>query len=194
MRVNSFGLKAVAALSLSLAGLSQAASVTCPNAPVDRFVTVTGAKTGGLCAFKDGNFTGDNFSPWGLTLIEKDVHPASGIGTGGVGNLLYSANGAATAGSWTAAASQWGAYGNLYVAFHFGNGGGTPDSFIVQLDQSSTSGSWTLGAKTGGLNGLSNIYLLGSGTPTTTTIPEPGSLALVGLSLLGLALSRRRKA
>lgn len=190
MRILSFGLKVAAAVAVSLVGYAQAATVTCPNAPIDRYVTVTGAKAGGLCAYKEGNFQGDNFSTWNLTLIEKDIAPNGG----GSGLLGYTQNGGGNAGTWTAAASQWNTYGNLYLAFHFGNGGGSPDSFIVQLQQSATSGTWSLGALLGSLNGLSNIYLLGDGSAPPQEVPEPGTVALVGISLLGLALARRRKA
>ena len=181
---------------MGLTGLAGAATVSCPNAPVDRFVTVTGAKSGGYCFYQDGNLQNVDISNLGLTLIEKDVI-ADGAGPATSGLLQYTQNGAGTAGTWAAAASQWAVYGNLYVAFHFGNGGGSPDSFIVQLDQNSTSGTWALGALIGGLNGLSNIYLIGNGTPGGgggNSVPEPTSLLLAGLGLMGLAASRRRKA
>ena len=40
-----------------------------------------------------------------------------------------------------------------------------------------------------------SIYARGSGTPPTTppSIPEPGTLALYGLGLAGLGVTRRRK-
>ncbi|MBV5346690.1 PEP-CTERM sorting domain-containing protein [bacterium] len=41
--------------------------------------------------------------------------------------------------------------------------------------------------------GLVPVFATGSGTFTGNSIPEPESLALVGLGLLGLAASRRRK-
>ena len=180
----------------SMAGLAQAATVVCPNAPIDRSVTVTGAKTGGYCAYQDGNLQNVDITNLGLTLIEKDV-VADGAGPATSGLLTYTKNAAGTSGTWAAAASQWAIYGNLYVAFHFGNGGGSPDSFIVQLDQNTTSGTWSLAALIGGLNGLSNIYLLGNGTPGGggggNSVPEPASLVLAGLGLMGLAASRRRK-
>ena len=42
-------------------------------------------------------------------------------------------------------------------------------------------------------NSLSPLEAIGAGTVTGNSIPEPESLALVGLGLLGLAASRRRK-
>lgn len=80
------------------------------------------------------------------------------------------------------------------------------------VNTSNTASSWWLvsaynssfgtttsdgGAVTGGGSvGNSNDFfkfLSVTGTPTTTKVPEPGSLALFGLGLVGLVASRRRK-
>lgn len=48
MRLYSLVIKAALTAAIGLVGHVQAATVVCPNAPIDRFVTVTGAKTGGV--------------------------------------------------------------------------------------------------------------------------------------------------
>lgn len=75
----------------------------------------------------------------------------------------------------------------LYIGFHFGNGGDAPDSFIVQL--SALSGTFYFVNDTGTGMGLSNLYVFGS----RGSVPEPGTLALLGVGLAGLALIRRRR-
>lgn len=92
----------------------------------------------------------------------------------------------------------------LYIGFHFGGGTGNPDSFIVQLDAAfflnpanGRQSDFAFTSANGG--GLSNIYLFAArcspNDPScqTTDIPEPGSLALLGAGLVGLALMRRRR-
>ena len=219
--IRNWTAAAIGALLLA-GGAAQAATVTCPGSlgpdggspeiNVTRQIQVTGAKAGGECYYQLGNFIGDDFSAYfgaDYDLIEKDVATE---GTGGIGDLYFTANADRNAGTWTMASDFWEDYDQLYIAFHFGGGGSTrdPDSFIVELQQDVLTGNWAL-IPTNLANGLSNIYLIGRGdgngggpgngngngggpgNGNGGGVPEPGSVALVGLGLAALALRRTRR-
>jgi|GEM_PF-2351739 len=206
MRKKTFAPLAVAGLLvLGFTMNASAATVYCPGEltpSLTRQVKVTGAKEAGYCYYQGGNFQGDDF-PAALdpyTLIDKDI-ASSGEGQS-EGGLFYTVDSASRiSGTWTLAQNFWDTYETLYLAMHFGNGSGDPDSFIVELDRNTLTGTWAL-LPTNLANGLSNIYLIGRGTATSTstsggntsgTVPESAStLTLLGFGLLGLGFARRR--
>lgn len=192
----------------------QAATVSCPGslgAGLTRQVSITGALAGGECYYQPGNFAGDNVSAFlgsGYSLIDKDINPDGNVSdpdgsTGGA--LRYAVGSGATSGTWAMASNLWATYDEIFIGLHFGNGRGDPDAFLVELDPGTrlggTSGDWAL-LPVELANGLSNIYLFGRGVPTVDTrvvggagggshVPEPGTIALAGLALLGVARARR---
>jgi PEP-CTERM motif len=199
-----FGCTAVA---LFVGGSVQAATVTCPGVltpSLTRQVSVTGALTGGECYYKAGNFQGDDVSDYLGTAyaeIDKDIAGPGASFDNSEGGLRYSTtSGDRNAGTWGMASDYWNTYAEVFIGFHFGNGSGNPDSFIVELDPNALSGTWAL-LPTNLANGLSNIYLWGRGTctvdcgggPTGDPVPEPATLALVGLGLFAAAATRRRQ-
>ena len=200
MKLNTI-LFAAATWCCLLVAPAQASTVVCPGSlgvsvpgggMATRQIQVTGALAGGECYFKSGNFQGDDVSAFlgsSYTMIEKDIAPNGG----GAGQLLYTGS---TFGTWTMGSNLWASYAEIFIGFHFGNGGGNPDSFLVELNPNTLNGTWSWVPTTTD-QALSNIYLFGRNTrgggDDETRVPEPGSLALVGLGLIGACIAFRRK-
>jgi hypothetical protein len=194
---------------LVVGGFAQAATVYCPNGPTGalvaplagRYVEVTNAQDPGTCYFQEGNLQNSDFPAVAaaagvpaasLLLLDKNGAEGSMQGALVAGGFV----GNSTSGTWSLSSNLWTSYSALYLGFHFGNGGGSPDSFVVQLQNNSLSGAWSfLAVAPDAVNGLSNYYLLGvaDGSPPPGRIPEPASMALVGVALLAAGLARRRQ-
>lgn len=188
-----YATTASAVVITTVSGTNTCAAVS----STDRYVYVQNSMIGGFCATQEGNFNGDDFSGFlggGLFMLDKDIAP-DGMAEG---SLFYSGS---TFGDWSISSSAWNSYDRLFIAFHFGQGSGSPDSFIVELDTLATGGNWSF-LPEGLRNGLSNIYLLGlcetaTGANASCTpdrdVPEPGTLGLLGLGLAGLGFGMRRR-
>lgn len=186
---------------LAGAAQAQAATVYCPNGPSGsltaptsgRYVVISNAANPGACYYQDGNLTNAQIAAAGYTLLDKNG--TEGIRTGSLAAAGFP-NGS-TSGTWALTSNLWTSYSKLFLAFHFGNGGGSPDSFIVELESGRLNGTWALGAVAPAIvNGLSNYYLLtgpGLPPPPPGTVSSPATLSLVALGVLGLVVMRRRK-
>jgi hypothetical protein len=82
-------------------------------------------------------------------------------------------------GEWFVDESLWSIYDRLVIVLKAGNGFAT-----FELEFNDLSGDWITAQ---GLSHASLYGIIGDGT-----VPEPGTLGLLGLGLLGLGLARRR--
>jgi hypothetical protein len=114
----------------------------------------------------------------------------AGSGLTGIDGGSYTQNG--NTGTFSLDASLWGTWSEIAIGFKFGTGNNPDEWFVYLLNPLVTSGSWEFVNVFGKGGGLSHVQLYGSGTPTTN-VPEPGTLALLGVGLLGASLARRRK-
>jgi hypothetical protein len=90
----------------------------------------------------------------------------------------------AHSGTWHVAASLWDDFDQLMVVVKAANGF---SAFLLVPED--LSGTWGSSA-----HGLSHLTLYGIEGDGDTQVPEPGSLALLGLGLAGMGMARRRKA
>jgi hypothetical protein len=192
-----------AAVLLAATGFAQAATVSCPPTPLpaglDRQVTVTGAAlSGGLCWYAEGNIDSNaafNNPAQTLTVGSLTLNLLAKDSTSDTSdpNVSFTTGAGGFTGTFSFNSTYLTSQDRLFVGFHFGNGGGSPDSFVVELDKATASNiAWTFSdTNSNRPNALSNLYVFG--TPGRA-VPEPATLGLLGLGLLGAGVARRRKA
>ena len=211
-------MKKIALIFAAVIGLSassaSAAIVQCPNPalqdPRDYFMLLnTGAGIAGSCW--DYGALGSNAQPnvvnGAVVLDNATVELPAGTST----TPLQIDTGTAFSGFVTDSTSgtvtfNVNAGAAFYLLFKFGGGQNDPHFFVYRLTgvNSGESVTWTLNQTlvNDPFNGLSGIRLFGNTTTNGCThpdgcnppdVPEPTSMVLLGLGLLGAGLARRRR-
>jgi hypothetical protein len=138
-----------------------------------------------------GNGNAGNIGQGGGNDPFLNAHPSwTNIGAGAFTQTVNTKN--ASAGTFSFDSSFWDDYLTLAIGFKFGTGNQPDEWFVYDLQHLVSSGNWNFVNvfKKGG--GLSHIVIYGG--ERNTKVPEPATLGMLGLGLMGLGFARRKKA
>jgi hypothetical protein len=173
---------AIALAAIAFATPASAVPLLCQNTAVNHMYVDTGYVSSCLGA-GEGNINGN--------AITDDFLTGEGAGLGllGIGSGAFTQSGAN--GTFSFNANLWDTWSNIAVGFKFGTGNRPDEWFVFLLNPSVSSGTWQFVNVFNRGGGLSHVRLYG--TAGGTSVPEPGTLALLGLGLIGTVLVSRRK-
>lgn len=169
---------------LGLSGAANAIVVFCPGTlgTTDREFSVDTTAAASCLDFGTGNINGNNddINLLGFVTIDK-----TDDGTSGIDPDALTTNPLNMGLSGTFSFTPTAGFTDFVIAFKSGEGQLDPDWAAFRLPDGVTSGSWTIS----GEQALShaNLYAIPG-----NEVPEAGTLALLGLTLAGLAFLRRR--
>jgi hypothetical protein len=190
------GIALLLGSAAALSNVAQAVVTSCPGTAfnfLDREFAIDTAAAGSCVSYGNGNFENaaggeDVFADAGWITIDKTD------GSGGTMTGALSVSGIDNDhGSFSISSTVWDTYAGLLFVMKSGTGQYNPDWAVFSLASGTTGGSWSIWTLFDNADGLSHVNIYGRGTPTTTRVPEPATLAMFGAGLFGLALVRRRR-
>jgi hypothetical protein len=182
VKSTSLGATALALAAFCFVGSAAAEPVLCDDASVNHMYvdsTLVSACLGGGVGNINGNPGTDDF----LT------GEGAGLGLVGIGDGSGTQSG--SSGTFSFDSSLWQSWGEIAIGFKFGTGNKPDEWFVYLLNPLVSSGNWQFVNVFDKGGGLSHVQLYGRGEPAN--VPEPATLALFGIGLLGAAAARRRK-
>lgn len=186
------GAAAVAVAAVCYTGAVSAATISCKDLEQNYMTMSSTLVTGCLDAGPGniGNGQNDDF-----------LNGSAGAGWTDIGDGTFdqlTQTQSASTGTFAFDSSLWQDWLSLAIGFKFGTGDQPDEWFVFQLDDDVFSGAWNFVNTFGKGGGLSHVEVYGMDRttppppPPPGSVPEPTTLALFGLSLLGIGFARRR--
>lgn len=180
----------IALAAYLLGNQALAAPILCSTDPTKNRMSVDDSQVSACLASGTGNLTGESQNDLFLNSAAGADYESAGKQPSAENpfNITYSQNG--EVGTWSFDSSFWNTYSSGAIAFKFGTGNQPDEWFVYSLQLGMTSGDWEFINEFGRGGGLSHVNLYGT---SPIQVPEPGTLGLLGLGVLGLAGMRRRQ-